>query len=89
MVRREVIAQRDYLTDRLTEIAVELKRLLSEGDRLKTELDFLLESETERRHTIRRRRAYIGRRIEELKAERHKAITDRDEFIKQLWADTP
>jgi hypothetical protein len=89
MVRRQLISERNYLTDKLTEIALELKRLLSEGDRLRAELDALSESETERRDTIRRRRAFIGRRCEELKMERHKAIADRDEFIKQLWADTP
>jgi hypothetical protein len=89
MGRRQLISDRDYLTDRLTEITLELKRLVSEGDRLRAELDALSESETERRDTIRRRRAYIGRHSDELKVERHKAIADRDEFIKQLWADTP
>lgn len=82
MDRKKQIAERDYLTDRLTEISVELKRLSAEGNALKTELEAV--SDVPRRRAIRRRRSYIARRNTDLRAEREKATAERNNLIEQL-----
>lgn len=57
-----------YCTERTIEIKTELIRLASESAELKAELDGT--AEPERQGIIRRRRAYLNRRNDELKAER-------------------
>ena len=84
MERRNLINERDYHIDRLTEISAELKRLTAEGDALKAELDESLEAPSDRPRAIQRRRRYIGRRTTELKSEREAAIARRDNLNEQL-----
>jgi hypothetical protein len=87
MDRRELLAERDYLTDKLTEIGSDLKRLITEGDALKAEL--LAESDAKRRQEIRRRRTYIRRRSEELKAERQTSVGERYKIVEELKSNSP
>lgn len=57
-----------YCTERTIEIKTELLRVESESAELKAELDGA--TEPARQGVIRRRRAYLSRRNDELKAER-------------------
>ncbi|WP_296320155.1 hypothetical protein [Reyranella sp.] len=57
-----------YCTERTLEIKAELLRLAAESAELKTELD--MTAEPRRQGAIRRRRAYLNRRNDELKGER-------------------
>jgi hypothetical protein len=57
-----------YCTERTLEIKTELLRLAAESAELKTELDTT--AEPHRQGVIRRRRAYLNRRNDELKVER-------------------
>lgn len=57
-----------YCTERTLEIKAELLRLAAESAELKTELDTT--ADLGRQGAIRRRRAYLNRRNDELKVER-------------------
>ena len=57
-----------YCTERTLEIKAELLRLATESAALKGELE--ITAEPERQGAIRRRRAYLNRRNDELKVER-------------------
>ncbi|WP_295140578.1 hypothetical protein [uncultured Reyranella sp.] len=57
-----------YCTERTLEIKAELERLAGESAELKAELDATVEPG--RQGVIRRRRAYLNRRNDELKTER-------------------
>lgn len=65
---RRLQLSKHYCTERTIEIKSELVRLAAESTELKAELDRT--AEPERQGIIRRRRAYLNRRNEELKAER-------------------
>lgn len=82
MDRKKLIGERDYLTDRLTEISLELKRLYAEGNELRVELEAVVDMP--RNRSIKRRRSYIARRSTDLRAERERVIAARNEYLEQL-----
>lgn len=65
---RSLMLSKYYCTERALEVKAELARLDSEGTELKRELDGPADSA--RQKVIRRRRAYLKRRNDELKVER-------------------
>lgn len=76
---------REYMTDRLTEISEELKKLSQETDALKIELAPLAESDF-RAGAIRRRRRYIARRDAILKEEREELTEERATLNRRIGA---
>ena len=65
---RSLQLSKHYCSERILEIKTELLRLASESVELKAELDST--AEPARQGVIRRRRAYLNRRNDELKVER-------------------
>ncbi len=65
---RNLLLSKYYCTERTLEIKAELTRLAAESAELKVELDAT--PDPERQGMIRRRRAYLNRRNDELKGER-------------------
>lgn len=65
---RNLLLSKYYCTERTLEIRAELARLAAESADLKAELDTT--PDPERQGMIRRRRAYLNRRNDELKGER-------------------
>jgi len=65
---RNLMLSKYYCTERALEVKAELIRLETEGTELKTELD--ASTDPERQGLIRRRRAYLKRRTDDLKSER-------------------
>lgn len=65
---RSLMLSKYYCTERALEVKAELIRLETEGTELKTELDAT--ADPMRQGAIRRRRAYLKRRTDELKSER-------------------
>lgn len=72
--KRSLMFLKYYCSERISEVKSELSRLESEGAQLKAELDGTLE--TVQRDLIRRRRAYLKRRSDELKAERVALVSE-------------
>lgn len=69
-----LVQSRHYCTDRLIEVKEEVARLQTEGDVLKTKLETAAD-EIEAGQ-IRRRRRFLARRLDELKAERASLTTE-------------
>jgi predicted nucleic acid-binding Zn-ribbon protein len=67
-LQRELMQSKNYCTDRLAEVKIELNRLQEEGTSLKADLEAATDSKTA--SLIRRRRMYLSRRVDELKTER-------------------
>jgi hypothetical protein len=82
--QRDLARERDYMTDRLTEISLERSRLLAESQSLKLELERADAPLAERSRTIRRRLNYIARRREDLKIERELLKPKREQVLEQL-----
>lgn len=82
--KRNLMRERDYLSERLPEVMMERQRLKAEGEGLKVEK---AEATPERLKSIRRRQNYIKRRIGELRTE-HETVTGQrrsvNEQIKEL-----
>ena len=85
--RASLIRDRDFFTDRLTEIALELKRLIAEADDLKVEMERHPDLGHVRQGEIRRRRAYLKRRSDDLKVERQSAKANRESIAQKLAAE--
>ena len=66
-VNQRLVQSRHYCIDRLAEVKEDLTRLQTEGNVLKTKLETADEVEAGQ---IRRRRRFLSRRLDELKAER-------------------
>ena len=71
---RSLMLSKYYCTERSLEVKAELIRLETEGTELKTELDAT--ADPTRQGAIRRRRAYLKRRTDELKSERAALTAD-------------
>jgi len=69
--KRNLMRERDYLSERLPEVMMERQRLKAESEGLKVEK---AEATPERLKSIRRRQNYIKRRIGELRTE-HETVT--------------
>ena len=82
--KRNLMRERDYLSERLPEVMMERQRLKAESEGLKVEK---AEATPERLKSIRRRQNYIKRRIGELRTE-HETVTGQrrsvNEQIKEL-----
>jgi hypothetical protein len=89
MPQKDLARERDYITDRLTEISLERSRLLKESEGLKLELADGERLTPERLRATRRRLNYIARRRDELKVERESLKPKREELIKQLAEADP
>ncbi len=79
---RRLVQSRNYCTDRLIEVKAEITKLQDEGTVLKRTLESTVDEL--RAGSIRRRRSFLGRRIDELKAERGALITEREAATAQL-----
>jgi len=83
-LRRELMRSKNYCTDRLAELKTDINRLQDEGTSLKTDLEASTDSKTT--SLIRRRRMYLGRRIDELKTERSARTEELQKANEQLKA---
>lgn len=86
--RRNLVRERDYLTDRLSEISKELIRLSVESTELKQALERAAATDAEGLKAIRRRRFYLGRYSDSLKAERQRATMEHVKLSSVLAGDS-
>jgi hypothetical protein len=82
--RRNLIRERNYLTDRLSEVSKELNRLSAESAELKLEMESATAPDPDRLKAIRRRRFYLGRYSDDLKAEREGAMIEHTKLSAEL-----
>lgn len=82
--RRKLIRDRDYSTDRLSEISQELTRMSVESAALKQEMEGAAPPDADRLKAIRRRRLYLGRYSDELKAERQRVTLEHTRLSAEL-----
>lgn len=75
--KRNLMRERDYLSERLPEVMMERQRLKTESEGLKVEK---ATATPERLKSIRRRQNYIKRRIGELRSE-HEAVSGKRKSI--------
>ena len=85
---KDLARERDYMTDRLTEISLERSRLMAESAGLKLELERDDRLSPERSKAVRRRLNYIARRREDLKVEREMLKPKREELSRQIAETT-
>jgi FtsZ-binding cell division protein ZapB len=81
--KRNLMRERDYLSERLPEVMMERQRLKAESEGLKVEK---AEATPERLKSIRRRQNYIKRRIGELRTEHETVTGQRRSVNEQLKA---
>lgn len=82
--RRKLIRARDYSTDLLSEISQELTRMSVESAALKQEMEAATAPNADRLKAIRRRRLYLGRYSDELKAERQRVTLEHTKLSTEL-----
>lgn len=83
-LRREWMQSKNYCIDRLGSLKSELEQLQNEGLALRAELESTID--TKQAGLIRRRRMYLSRRINELKAERAARTEELQKMTEQLKA---
>jgi len=81
--KRDLMRERDYLSERLPEVMMERQRLKAESESLKGEKG---EATPERLKSIRRRQNYIKRRIGELRTE-HETVTGQRRSVNEQIKD--
>ena len=81
--KRNLMRERDYLSERLPEVMMERQRLKAESEGLKVEK---AEATPERLKSIRRRQNYIKRRIGELRTE-HETVTGQRRSVNEQIKD--
>lgn len=86
-ITRSLVQSRNYCTDRLAEVKLEIGKLQDEGAGLKATLEATLDQAAA--GLIRRRRTFLSRRISELKAERERLVAERQTATDQLASLAP
>lgn len=81
---QRLVHSRHYCTDRLAEVKGEIGRLQNESHALKAKLEIAADEAA--LSLIRRRRRFLGRRLEELKAERAALASELEASTLQLNA---
>ena len=86
--RKNLIRERDYLKDRLSEISDELNRMSLESSGLKREMEAATTPDAARLKAIRRRRLYLGRYSDDLKVERQRITIEHSRLTSKLAGDS-